>query len=116
MYFNPADDDAMLAMWLCVKKIIMSLNEALVITTVTIRNPFPASILRHRASRDVSAQIHQLKRALYGLDAHLSKRIDTRTLSTVILTAPINAAPISENEKPRVREFFPALVDFHDVL
>ncbi|EKM60555.1 uncharacterized protein PHACADRAFT_246571 [Phanerochaete carnosa HHB-10118-sp] len=117
MYYSATDSDyTMLAMVRCVKTIIASLNPALRITTITICNPLPTSVLRYRAALDVSSLIAGLKSVLYGLDAELSRRIAGGTLQRVLFTSHPNVTLIAGSEKARVREFFPALAAFHDVL
>lgn len=116
MHSGAADsDDATLAMVRCMKTIVVSLDPSLRITTITIRNPLPASVLRYRAAHDVSGLIARLKSVLYGLDAELSRRIAGGTLQHVVFASHPNATPIAGNEKARVRDFFPALAAFHDV-
>ncbi|EKM60552.1 uncharacterized protein PHACADRAFT_246564 [Phanerochaete carnosa HHB-10118-sp] len=109
-------DDATVAMARCMKTIVASLAPTLRITAITICNPLPVSVLRYRATHDVSGLIAQLRRVLYGLDAELSRRIAGGTLQRVVFASHPNATPIAEDEKARVREFFPALAAFHDVI
>ena len=92
----------------------MTLDQSLCLRTLTICDLLPAVVLRHRASRDVSGLIAQLRDMLRGLDTHLNERIEKGTLQRVVFTTKRGGAsvPIAGDERPRVRQFFEALGDF----
>ncbi|GJE91956.1 hypothetical protein PsYK624_081080 [Phanerochaete sordida] len=119
LYFSPRDtDDEVVSLVRCIMNIIASLQKLLPIESIAIYNPLPPALLRSRATHDVSGLITELKRVWYSVDVRLHKRMDASTLGRVILAKNTQGftTHVAEDEKPRVREFFRALADFHDVI
>lgn len=106
-------DETVLATVRSTKEYIMALDQSLHLRTLTICDLLPAVVLRHRATRDVSGLIAQLRDMLRGLDAHLKDRIQKGTLERVVFTTRRGgaSAAIAGDERPRVRQFFEALGD-----
>lgn len=111
LHFPPTvDTSATIKMWESVKKLILVLQASMETHSLTIRNPLPTAILRHRNAN--RGTIGQLKRVLASVDTHLVHLIDecagSTRLQALVLTASSDA-PFADHEKPRIVEMFPAL-------
>ncbi|GJE99755.1 hypothetical protein PsYK624_160260 [Phanerochaete sordida] len=95
----------------CMNVIITSLALTLRMTTITIRNPLPTSIVQEQDA----VLAGELMPILNELDIYLSERITTGTLQRVVFaTSRPSTGPIAEHEKLRVDQFFPILAGLQD--
>lgn len=111
-----SDDDAVVQVWECTRKILTSLHPLMGVSSVTVCGPFPRSILQCRSKN--RTVIEMLKRRLSSVDLRLANLIATGGLSSLVLVPQIDthghapegsARPFVFEERARIYEFFPEL-------
>lgn len=95
----------------CINTVITSLPRTLFMTTITIRNPLPISVVQEQDN----ALTSELAPILHELDVFLGKLIAAGTLLRVAFaTSRPYTRPLAENEKLRVDQLFPILAELQD--
>lgn len=106
-HFNDTSAASVINVWGCTKKILMSLTKDTGLTSLVIRNPFPADMLRNQADSD--NLVISLRRSLTSLDMYL---VDHVPVPTVVFSVHCRHSKEwlgVEDELPRIYQFFPAL-------
>lgn len=112
VFFMPLDATSLgivLALQRCINAVIASLPSALIVESIVICNT-PAAVLMRAEEQDATGLATALKVLFNELDVQLGARITRGALKHVVFaTSSPCTTPLGENERVRMRTFFPEL-------